>query len=175
MDIFKCGDNFEPPFDIQDYPHIGTKGRNALAVTVENPKKLPMGKYFIKMDDLEVVKRMFGKDQHLLTATDLNPEDRQNFESVLKICDDKVIHFLKKNVIASEAPSNYLQILSDNINAFKDRNLSPIERIKRLWRSLFLVRIWRHFILESKMYTLKENFISSYFYICTELNQGENN
>lgn len=35
------------------------------------------------------------KDQHQLTATVLNPFDKQNFESVLRICDEKVINLLK--------------------------------------------------------------------------------
>lgn len=131
--IFKCGDNFEPPFDVQDYPHLGTKGRNTLLVTIENVEKLPMGKYFIKMSDLDEIRRTVGKDHHFLTATDLNPEDRQNFASVLKICDEKIINYMKKNVKGSEATATYLQIVSDNIAAFNDRNLSLIERVERLW------------------------------------------
>lgn len=51
-----------------------------------------------------------------------------------------------------------------------DRNLSPTERVEKLWRSLFLVRIWKNYILNHPIYTLKDNFISNYFFICMELN-----
>lgn len=60
-----------------------------------------MGDYFIQHDQLM---RICRKDEHLLTATALNPNDRQNFDSALKMCDDRVIKLLKEKVNEYLAP-----------------------------------------------------------------------
>lgn len=84
---FSCGSNLNPPFYIQDTTHIGTKMRNFFLRTLGGQIKLPFGnKYIIKIDHLQQLKKSFSKDKHQLTETALNPYDRQNFESVLKIC-----------------------------------------------------------------------------------------
>lgn len=84
-DMFRCGTKIRLPFYTQDYPHIGTKLRNLILQTIANLLKLPMGEFFIQLEHLNQLMKMCKKDQHLLTATTLNPNDRQNFESVLKM------------------------------------------------------------------------------------------
>lgn len=168
--LFKCGDNIKPPHYIQDYPHLGTKLRNLLVKSIGNPNKLPFGNFFIQMEHLYELMNRFDKDKHSLTETILNPVDKQNFDSVLKICDQRVISLLKREVRNSEATVIYLQIISNMIDAFMDQKLSPKERLRKLWYSLFIVRIWRHFITSRKNLRLKYNFLSSYTYYCIELN-----
>lgn len=51
-----------------------------------------------------------------------------------------------------------------------DRNLSPIQRLEKMWYGLFIVRIWRYYISKQPGLTLKENFMSSLCYYCIELN-----
>lgn len=97
--IFMCGTKFEPPFYLQDFPHIGTKLRNLFLQTIANVYKLPMGNFYIQQNHLKQLMDICTKDQHHLTATDLNPADRQNFDSVLKICDIRVINLLKEKVM----------------------------------------------------------------------------
>lgn len=168
--MFKCGIKLKPPYYVQDYPHLGTKLRCLFLKTISHPEKLLFGNYFIKQSHIVEIFKRFSKDKHLLTETCLNPIDRQNFESVLRICDVKVINLLKRYVKESEATVMFLQIMSDVIAAFMDKALSPTQRIKKLWYPVFIVRIWRYFVLNNPKLTLKENFMSTYCYYCIEQN-----
>lgn len=96
--LFKCNPH-SLPFYVQDYPHIGTKLRNLILKTTNNPFILPMGKYFVRREHLDQLMKLCRKDEHLLTATVLNPNDRQNFDSVLKMCNSRVLQLLKEKVI----------------------------------------------------------------------------
>lgn len=168
---FSCGSSIGPPFYIQDTTHIGTKLRNFLLKTLRDPAMLPFGKKFhIRLDHLEHLIKTMSKDKHQLTQTVLDPNDRQNFESVLKICDPRVTDLLEKHVRSSEGTVKILEIIRNIIAAFMDPKLKPLERVCRLWYSIFLIRIWRRYVLSEKSLTLKKNFLTNYCYICIELN-----
>lgn len=143
--------------------------RNFLLRTISKTH-LPFGKYFIDWNHLHVLLNDFPKDVHQLTASVLNPIDRQNFQSVERMCDPKVIMLLKAHVKESNATVVYLQIMRDIIDTFLDRKLKPLQRINKMWYSIFLIRIWRHFINSHKKYTLKDNFLTAPCYICLEIN-----
>lgn len=168
--LFKCGQRLDPPFYFQDYPHIITKMRGAILKTIKDPEIFPFGNYFVQLQHLEELLNRIGENKHLLTATCLRPADRQNVESAQRICDPKVINLLKKNIKNSEGTVIFLEIMSDMYSAFHDRTLEPVERLKKTWRCVFLVRIWRDFILKNSTLTLKNNFISSFCYHCIEQN-----
>lgn len=168
--MFKCDVNADPPF-YQDYLHLLTKLRNLLLKTIRNPNKLCIGEYFVQQDHLKQLVYADGlnKDKHLLTATDLNPADRQNVQSAVKICDEKVINLLK-NDEKTKGTIFFLQIMSDVTAVFLDRFLSPYDRLERMWTSVFLVRIWKSFVKNHAGLTLKDNFMSSFTYFCIEQN-----
>lgn len=168
--LFSCRLNSSGPFFVQDTTHIGTKMRNFLLRTVNDKKKLPFGDGFIRIDHLYELMNMFSKDVHQLTFSILNPTDRQNFRSALRLCDPKITTLLRNHVKASQATVQYLQIMRDVIDSFMNPNLTPLQRVRKIWYSLFLVRIWRNFILSSKQYTLKDNFLTVNCYSCIELN-----
>lgn len=95
------------PFYIQDPTHIGTKLRNFL-LRFEH-KKIPFGpKYSIELEHLYDLMHSVSKDQHLLTASTLNPTDRQNFPSVLRMCSQKVTNLLKAKIENSQATVIFL-------------------------------------------------------------------
>lgn len=170
FDWFSC-DKLEPPFHVQDTTHVGTEARNLILKTKRNPKKLPFGKkYFIDVEHLEYLRLHFSKSEHMLCATTLNPVDRQNFKSVELMCDKKVTDSLRKNVKNSEGTAKFLEIVRDVIAAFMDPGLTPLGRIEKIWSSLFIIRIWRQYILSMTKTTLKNNFLTYYTYICIELN-----
>lgn len=102
--MFMCDTELRLPFYVQDYPHVATKLRNQFLRTIDNALKFPMGDYFIQHDHLVQLMRICRKDEHLLTASALNPNDRQNFDSALKMCDDRVIKLLKEKVNEYLAP-----------------------------------------------------------------------
>lgn len=56
------------------------------------------------------------------------------------------------------------------IDSFLDHNISPLERVRKIWFSIFIIRLWRQFIKSHKQYTLKDNFLTSNCYSCLELN-----
>lgn len=169
---FACGNNIDWPFYVQDTVHLLTKLRNFfLKSNGKYLKRLPFGnEKFITVNHLEYLKNTVGKDKHGLTNTTLNPIDRQNFASAEKMCDSRVIRLLHERVENSEATAKFLEIMRNVIEAFMDESLSPQERIRKIWYSVFLVRLWRQFIEKSKTLTLKDNFLTANCYSCLELN-----
>lgn len=111
-----------------------------------------------------------SKDKHLLTTSTLNPRDRQNFSSVLKICDDRVRNLLSKNVKDSEATVMYLEMMKNIIESYVDVSLTPLNRIEKMWYSLFMIRLWREYISSRPSLTLKDNFLTQNCYACIEIN-----
>lgn len=167
---FSCGEKIDRPFYVQDTVHIATKIRNFLLNMFWRKKQIPFGKHFVNMEHLFCLLNMFPKDQHMLTASILSPTDRQNFNSVLKMCSVKVVSLLRGHVKHSQATVIFIQMLRDIVDSYMDQSLKPLQRVRKLWYSLFLVRIWREWVLRTKNYTLRENFFSANTYSCIELN-----
>lgn len=171
---FSCGkyENSTESFPvcIQDPTHIGTKMRNFFLKTIRNPSKLPFGKYFIQQSHLEFLIDNFTKDKHSLTPTILNPKDKQNFDSVLRMTDKSVIELLLQNVVGGCGTAKYLEIIRKIIDSFMDLTLKPLDRIYKIWYSVFMLRLWRCYVVNDKSLTLKENFMTTNCYSCVELN-----
>lgn len=155
---------------VQDIIHIATKLRNFFLKTIMNPELLPFGDFFIQQSHLEYLLQNFSKDKHCLTHSTLNPIDKQNFESVQRMYDQKVIDLLRSSVHNSIGTIKFLEIMRDIVNAYRSINLKPLERIHKMWHALFLIRIWREYIVTSESFTLKKNFLTTNCYSCIELN-----
>lgn len=171
-EYFCSGDvsNSNNPICIQDTVHIGTKLRNFFLKTFRNQKMLPFGDFYIEIGHLYELIESFPKDQHELIKNVLNPQDKQNFASVLKMCDWKVITLLRNRIKNSEGTAKFLEILRLILNSFLDMNLTPLERVEKLWYAVFLLRIWRQYIVSSDKTTLKNNFLSNNCFSCVEIN-----
>jgi hypothetical protein len=155
--------NFIP---IQDPIHIGTKLRNRLLNT-----NLKFGKNTISPSFLSKLVDTLPKSDHRLCLSNINVLDRQNFDSVLRICSDDVITLLSSHIKDSQGTVFYLRIVSNVIKTFLDLRLKPLERVRLIWISNFLLRIWRQYILEhSKHYNMKEHFVTNNCYACVEIN-----
>lgn len=77
-------------------------------------RTIPFGdKFCIEQSHLEYLINHFSKDQHLLTNSVLNPIDKQNFCSVLRMIDQRVITMLQTNVSNSNGTIMFLQIMRD--------------------------------------------------------------
>lgn len=161
-----------PPFYMQDTIHIATKMRNFLLRLLRknvNKHQFPFGHYYIRIQHLyELIKKI--PKHHGLTATTLNPHDRQNFSSVERMYDQRVIDLMRNHVNGSQGTIQFLQIIRDVVNSYMDRNLTPLQSVRKIWYSLFLIRIWREFIISRKNATLKDNFLSLNCYACIEMN-----
>ncbi len=163
---FSCGSRFDQTYT-QDIIHIGGKARNRILKT---SRRTPIGQKIIAVAHLFYLMRNVSKDKHLLTVSDINPKDRQNFRSVEKICSEKVISYLKLAVPGSEGTAMFLKALNYCLYSYLDQSMSSADRVYKHWYGLFFFRIWRSWILKSKEYTLKECFISTNCYMCIELN-----
>lgn len=152
---FSCAAKFDlqaKPLYIQDTVHIATKLRNFFLKTHNNLKLLPFGdKNFIKIEHLEKLLIFFSKDKHNLCEYTLNPTDRQNFESVLRMCDQRVIDLLRENIVGSTATIKFLEMIRDVITSYMDISLSPLARVNKLWYTTFMIRFWRHYVLKKKI------------------------
>lgn len=157
------------PFYMQDPTHVGTKLRNFLLRYKNKP--LAFGpKYSIELDHLYVLLDTVSKDQHLLTRSTLNPADRQNFASVLRMCSDKVTTLLKFKVKNSDATVLFLEMWRDILDSYMDERLTPLARIKKIWTAVFILRIWRQHVKSQKKSVLRNNFLTPNCYSCIELN-----
>lgn len=169
---FSCGriSNIHEPIYIQDTVHIGTKLRNFFLKTQWKHKMLPFGSYFIEIEHLFMLIDQLPKDRHQLTKHDLNPNDKQNFSSVSRMCDQKVIGLLGEHIDNSQGTAVFLQMIRFVLDSFLDIHLMPLQRIEKIWYAVFLLRIWRQRILDSDRLTLKNNFLTNNCFSCIELN-----
>lgn len=168
---FCVGDSFDMgQFDIQDKEHVGTKMRNIFNRTKRNPYKLPIGKFYIQWAHLMFLLKNYPKDEHNLSKSVLNSNDRQNYDSVLRITDMRVIELLENKVPGSNGTVMILKLMRNMIEAFSMNNLSPLERISKMWYTVFMVRLWRGFIKSKKELKLKNNFLTQNCYTCIEIN-----
>lgn len=91
----------------------------------------------------------FSKDKHNLTASILNPIDKQNFDSALRMCDQKVIDLLRNSVAGSQGTMMFLEIMRAIIQSYLKADLTPLERVNKIWYAVFMIRIWRQFIVST--------------------------
>lgn len=155
---------------IQDTIHLGGKFKNRL---LKPDIILPMGTHRVSINHLKSLVKDVQKSIHGLTQFDVVPEDRMNFDVFEKIVHDRVISALEIYVKNSEATIQYLRVCRNVTSCFLSFDLTPLERIFRMWRGLFFLRIWRKYIQTSKSYNLQDNFVSSNSYSCAEIN-GKN-
>lgn len=125
---------------VQDTVHIGTKFRTRLL----NEKQLiVMGDHIVHPEHLRILIRNVNKDQHLLVSSDISASDKMNFKSVRKIIDFKVCDSLEKHVAKSNATVKFLELMRLSIDAFLDKEITPLERVHNLWYTVIFLRLWK--------------------------------
>lgn len=147
----------------QDIVHIGTKLRNRL---LKLTTTLLIGNKIASVAYLKILINSVPKSIHGLVYTDICPQDRQNYSSLVKIMQPNVRAALSDFVMDSEGIIEYIRICDEITSSLYDENLSPLERVYRIWRSTFFLRAWR--INASNL--LSEHFITKNTYCCIELN-----
>lgn len=110
----------------QDPVHLITKWRNRLFSTTAD---LCFG---IDKITIKHIKELIDDDQytkldHGLTKSDINPNDRQNFRSCIKIISDDVINLLIDRV-ETNGTVVYLMLLKMLVKAYIDKSTSLNER-----------------------------------------------
>lgn len=158
-------DDFKTRY-IQDPIHIGTKMKTRF---LKQDVMLPMGSYVATSKHLNEIIETFPKNCHFLSSSTLNPLDKMNFKSVLKIISNDVINCLDydKKTMATQT---YLKVMQFVLDSFLDRGLKAVERVFKIWFSVFFLRQWRCWIKRSKEYNLTDCFITLNAYTCIEMN-----
>lgn len=154
---------------VQDTIHIGTKLRNRL---LNSCIMLIMGNFVVTVNHIKAIPNVERKEVHGLVFSDIQPEDKQNYKSLEKIMDKRVLSAIECHVPYSNATIIYLKLCERITSSFLAENLNPIERVYKLWRSIYLLRAWRKWLKNSKSkgFTVTDNFISSNSFACIELN-----
>lgn len=159
------------PFHAQDTPHILSKMKNRLLKSDQSKEIYPFGKkYFISVHHIKELIKKIPKDQHQLTLYDLDGTDRQNVSSALRLCSPDVTQLLRKEIPESEGTAKYLDIMHDIVDAFMSKTLKPLERVRKIWYSVFLLRIWRLYVSSNKQINVETNFLTQNCYACVEIN-----
>lgn len=152
---------------IQDPTHVATKLRNRVLKT---SIVLPLGNKQISFAHLKILINSVQKSIHGLTITDIDPKDRQNFRSFEKITSERIRNALSEYVMDSQGTVKFLEKCHQITSSFMENDLTPLERVYRIWNALYFLRIWRLWIKSTLGYTLENNFITSNCYNCIEIN-----
>lgn len=132
---------------LQDIVHIGTKLRNRL---LKLSILLRIGSKVASVSHLKMLLKSVSKDVHGLVYSDICPDDRQYHDSLKKIMQSNVREALIEHIIDSEATIEYIQICSEITSSLYQEDLSPIERIIRIWRTTFFLRVWRMSVMHAE-------------------------
>ncbi|CAF4370405.1 unnamed protein product [Rotaria sp. Silwood2] len=134
----------------QDATHLATKWRNRL---LSSTAELRLGDQSISINHLYSIidNGKFTKIDHGLTKSDINPKDRQNFSSCVKLTSDDLFKILKDNA-DTHGTLIYLQMLKMIIMAYIDKKTTIAAReyaffscclsLRSSWCVVFFCRIW---------------------------------
>jgi len=124
---------------VQDTVHICTKLRTRL---LKPNVILPIENYEISVSHLQQLTETISTDKHLLTMTDLSPDNKMNFLSAKNICSEKVTDLLM-TIPENKGTVEFLKMMNNVLTSYLDTNISIQERIYRIWYSVYFLRIWR--------------------------------
>lgn len=152
---------------LQDVVHVGTKLRNRL---LDSVIFLSIGTKMASVAHLKMLINCVPKAVHGLVYSDICPDDRQNYGSLEKIMQPRVREALATHILSSEGTIEYIRICQEITSSLYDDDLSPLERLSRIWRSTFFIRAWRLYTKRSVNLDFDNNFLSRNAYQCIELN-----
>jgi hypothetical protein len=140
-------------FCFQDPIHLCAELRNRMFSKVAS---LLIGKGEVSIEVLNKLLVTKSKFVHGLVKTDMEPTDKQNYKSCLKILDEKVINALE-DIDGSLATQIYLRLLRSISLAYIEHNTPIIDRIYHSWLAVFICRIW-----QTWLYLVRKKDISEY-------------
>ena len=129
------------------------------------------------MSHLKRVTEVFKESEHSLRKTDIERRDRQNFESVQRICFKKVRDCLDMLIdgksMAPERPPEscmrgtreYLLLISNYLDFYFNEFTTLKEKVTKASFVINFIELWRKYISQSKNLSLKENFLTRECYI----------
>ena len=151
---------------VQDPVHVAVK----LKTRMTKPSIfLPIGRYLAGVHHLQLAMTSFPKDQHGLRIRDINHKDKQNFEAVMRITHPTFLRVLQQ-IPDAQGTIEFLRVLRCVVDSYLDEKITPLERIHKAWYAVFFCRCWHKWVMNSKEYSIQNNFITENSYSCIELN-----
>lgn len=158
-------DNLKKTNYVQDHIHIATKLRTRFS---KPSIFFPMGNHIVSPSHLKSLITEVGKEEHLLSLSDLDATDKMNYRAMEKIWKPEILTLLAEKIPDSKATIIYLKAARLAVFAFTDEQLTPIQRISDIWyNSIFIFRFWMNWLEKSGFST--ENCLSANTYACVEL------
>lgn len=157
----------DSPIPVQDTVHEGAKMRTRL---LKDDKPMPFGNFIACRENLETLCGLVTKDKHRLQERDLLLEDKMNYDAVVRLSRPEIRDLLKQHVEWSEGTVFYLKLMDYTTTSFLDKQMTPLQRIYRIWFAVLSVRYWRYWIMCDKTYPLAKHFFTGNAYQCLELN-----
>jgi hypothetical protein len=151
----------------QDTVHEGAKLRTRFLKT---HMSLPFGNYVAHPSCIRNLMDKVGKDKHLLLEGDLYLKDKMNYDAVGRLCRPEVRELLAKYVSGSAGTCFFLKLMSYITSSFIQKDLTPLERVYRMWYAVMSLRYWRFWMSCDATYPLAKHFISLNAYLCAEIN-----
>ena len=144
-------------FFMQDPIHIATKFRNRLLSKVA---KLKMGDYSISDQDLIDLIESKSKIEHNLVRCDVNPKDKQNYPSCLRISSQTVLNLLERDESA-KGTYVYLSLLRLIISGLIEKSTKIEDRLLNIWTVVFTCRLWWSWIQQMELKDIRDNDLES--------------
>ncbi|XP_045023267.1 uncharacterized protein LOC123466338 [Daphnia magna] len=151
----------------QDVTHLGAKLRTRLNNT---QKSIPLGNFIATTAHIVALQEIIGKDRHGLRVGDVLLEDKMNYDAVRRLSKPHVRELLSQYVPKSEGTCFYLELMDNSTSSYLDKKLSPLDRVYRMWKSVFELRYWRYWMSCDNVYPLGNHFITLNAYLCVEIN-----
>lgn len=160
-----CNQNSTDIF-FQDPPHKVNNLKNRMFDVGIN---MYMGTHLVTIRHIQHLVKNRPKNEHLISESDVNSEDRMNFEVVEKISTPKVLELLELHVVDSVGTVTYIKLMRLILDAFVKRDLTHQDRITKAFTVLFFLRIWRSFVLQENDMDFA-NFVSYESFVSIEIN-----
>lgn len=113
---------------LQDTVHILTKLRTRI---LKPGIVLPLGNFNVTVDHLKQLITQVTKDKHMLTPSDLKPDDKMNFLAAQKMCSNLVTVNLEA-IPHTEGTRAYLKLMNFVLSASLDNSLDLSVRLYRI-------------------------------------------
>ena len=115
--------------------------------------------------------KQFSKVDHQLTERIVSNKDKQNYAGIEILLSDDVRKCLDacKNKMENSGTITYLSLMRDIRDSFLNKSLKPSERLLRIWRVVFFLRLWKRWLKEND-HSVKDHFITTNAYVCVEIN-----
>lgn len=137
----------------QDVDHIINKAR--LRIYRDNP--LFMGKHRITKDFLSDVFKQLPKGQHKLNLSDILNKDSMSSRTAHKLFSSDVRSALQTlHQVEATGIVFYMELFQNQFEAFRNHNLSALERVKMMAFVLFSLRMWRSYLIINEKQTRKQ-------------------